>query len=861
MKYCPNCGSGLNDNADFCQQCGFRIRKKGAQQINRKKFNGKRINTQTLVLSALICVLFVGCILVGISLLSNMKDKKYSDQLSAANELLKSKEYQQAADTYEELTKKNPESKDAYKGMAVAYSMLADQTKDEETAVKFRRKAVIGYEKVLEYDNSDELVRKDIINQYDVLLAYEDNHGNAEESHEIQKQLEKHKNAYAKANSEEKDSESYSSGSTQQVLEAEQYEYDTEEEDTVVAKKDAVAQEEKRSILLDYYNNTIVKAGPIHDPKRKEAELKYDDLTGEEWYISDGVIGMDFADLDHDGQVEMIVYYTNSKLETLYDRDVRSSNLYADIYKVNDTKTVERVVSAQLSQYMSGSNTSVEKVGILSLDGREYLYCYEYVAGIFANGTTGYYTLYTVDGDSFRRAYVLGQDQLGSAELQFVVETYAGEEEHSTICCARDRLKESDYLDDIPLCDGYLTFDYENRYECDELCWKQIGVNTNVPQDSVSQGADYWNSDAVRGGCAITIAATYSDGMNASMYSETEIRAEYQPDINNTASPNNKAETEIEKAAEQETEQKTEQEVEQDKSLSGNNAYKEILDKLVKQYGNIDAFTNEDEFTSVYGVCYADLLDINNDGKTEMIVICKEKEAEEYITNIYAIRDGKAECVISSNELTSGSMMDETFNVVNTCDRGYMIFTQKGDEVSTIKKFYGFDKESGDFKVLRESDVVEVNDGDGPGLSYSVDGKLISEANGFSEELYAQDEQDTNEWLGQYAFGPSFTLRYWRNTEYVSTDYLSMTIANTSAILSNENAYETFENLLEHYRGQGTHVYNQELIDHEIHADIYSIGFGNTSRGCWVEANIDSGEVIERDYDGNETILYLKEDE
>lgn len=861
MKYCPNCGSGLNDNADFCQQCGFKIRKKGSQHSGRKRRNIGSMNTQTIVLSALICVLIVGCVLVGISLFSNMKGQKYRDQLSAANELLKSKEYQQAADTYEELTKTNPESKDAYKGMAVAYSMLADQTKDEETAVKFRRKAVIGYEKVLEYDHSDELVRKDIINQYSVLLAYEDNHGNAEKSQEIQKQLDKHREAYEKVSTEGNDSKSPSNSGDQPASNPEPNDHENEEEDTVVSKKGAVAQEEKRSILLDYYNNTIVKAGPIHDPKRKEAELKYDDLTGEEWYISDGVIGMDFADLDHDDQVEMIVYYTNSKLETLYDRDVRSSNLYADVYKVNDFNTVDRVVSAQLSQYMSGSNTSVEKAGILSLDGREYLYQYEYVEGIFADGTTGYYTLYTVDGDSFRRAYVLGQDQLGSAELQFVVETYAGEEEHSTICCARDRLKESDYLDDIPLCDGYLTFDYENRYECDELCWKQIGVNTNVPQDSVSQGADYWNSDAVRGGCAITIAATYSDGMNASMYSETEIRAEYQPDINNTASPNNKAETEIEKAAEQETEQKTEQEVEQDKSLSGNNAYKEILDKLVEQYGNIDAFTNEDEFTSVYGVCYADLLDINNDGKTEMIVICKEKEAEEYITNIYAIRDGKAECVISSNELTSGSMMDETFNVVNTCDRGYMIFTQKGDEVSTIKKFYGFDKESGDFKVLRESDVVEVNDGDGPGLSYSVDGKLISEANGFSEELYAQDEQDTNEWLGQYAFGPSFTLRFWRNTEYVSTDYLSMTIANTSAILSNENAYETFENLLEHYRGQGTHVYNQELIDHEIHADIYSIGFGNTSRGCWVEANIDSGEVIERDYDGNETILYLKEDE
>ena len=580
-----------------------------------------------------------------------MKDKKYSDQLSAANELLKSKEYQQAADTYEELTKKNPESKDAYKGMAVAYAMLADQTNDEETAVKFRRKAVIGYEKVLEYDNGDELVRKDIINQYDVLLAYEDNHGNTEESHEIQKQLEKHKNAYEKVNSEEKDSESSSSGSAQQVLEPEQYEYDTEEDDTVVSKKGAVAQEEKRSILLDYYNNTIVKAGPIHDPKRKEAELKYDDLTGEEWYISDGVIGMDFADLDHDDQVEMIVYYTNSKLETLYDRDVRSSNLYADVYKVNDSNTVDRVVSAQLSQYMSGSNTSVEKAGILSLDGREYLYCYEYVAGIFANGTTGYYTLYTVDGDSFRRAYVLGQNELGSADLQFVVETYAGEEEHSTICCAREFGRESDLWDDTPLCDGYITFEYGNRYECDKLCWKQIGVDTNVPRESVSQGADYWNSDVVRGGCAITIAATYSDGMNASMYSETEIRAEYQPAIKNTASTNNEAETETEKEAEQETEKEAEHELDQDKSLSGNSAYKEILDKLVKQYGNIDAFTNEDEFTSVYGVCYADLLDINDDGKTEMIVICKEKEAEEYITNIYAIRDGKAECVISSNEL------------------------------------------------------------------------------------------------------------------------------------------------------------------------------------------------------------------
>lgn len=847
MKYCPNCGSGLNDNADFCQQCGYRVKKKGSQTIKKPKSG--RVNTQTLVLYALICVLSVACILVGISLFSNMKDKKYRDQLSVADELLKSKKYQQAADTYEELSKTNPEREEAYKGMAVAYSMLADQTDDEETAVEFRRKAVTGYEKVLEYDDSDELVRKDIINQYSVLLSYEENHGNAEQSYEIQKQLEKHQNAYKKVNSEGKNSESPSNGGAQQASNSKQNDQDEEEEDTSVSKKEAVSQEENSAILLDYFNNTIVKAGPIHDPKRKEAELKYDELTGVEWYISDGIIGMDFADLDHDGQIEMIVYYTTSSVETIYDEDVRSSNLYADVYRVNDSKTVERVVSAQLSEFMSGSNTSVEKAGILSLDGREYLYHYEYVEGIFANGTAGYYTLYTVDDDSFRRAFELGQDELGSADLQFVVKTYVGEEEHSTVCCARDYGRESDYWDDTPLCDGYLTYDYGNRFECDQLCWKQIGIDISVPRDSISQGADYWNSDVVRGGCSIIITASNFNGSTASMYSETEIRAEYQPDINNMVTSKNEADKENEKDAEQ------------DKSISGNNAYKVILDNLVKQYGNLDVFTNEDEFTSVYGVCYADLVDINYDGKSELIVICKDKEAEEYLTSIYTMRNGKAECVISSNELTSGSMMDETFTLVNTDDSGYMIFTEKGDEVDTIKRFYGFDKENGEFGVLRESDVIGENNSGGWSLAYSVDGKLISEGDGLDEELYELEEQDTNEWLGQYAYGPSFTLRFWRDPAYVSTDYLNMAIANTSAFLNNEKAYKTLENLLGHYHNLGTHVYNVELIDNIIHADINTIGFGNTSRVCWVEANIDSYEVIERDYAGNENILYLKEDE
>ena len=88
-----------------------------------------------------------------------------------------------------------------------------------------------------------------------------------------------------------------------------------------------------------------------------------------------------------------------------------------------------------------------------------------------------------------------------------------------------------------------------------------------------------------------------------------------------------------------------------------------------------------------------------------------------------------------------------------------------------------------------------------------------------------------------------------------------MVIDNTNAILKNDKAFKTFEKLLKYYRGQGTHVYNQELIDNTIYADIYSIGFGNISRVYWIEANIESGEVIERDYDNNETVLYLKEDE
>lgn len=865
MNYCPNCGDKIKGEPCYCRKCGKRL----DVQADTAALSGRstdatreKYDLKTKMLTLLIVLLSIGCIIVGFLLFTSFKEQKAEEGLAVADQYLQDKEYKKAADTYKAIIRTSPRSAKAYKGLGDTYVIMADQTDDEQESINLRKEAASAYEKVLEFDSDYVEVRNEIIVQYNIILIHLENQGDEEEAKNISEMIEKHRES-----GKEADPEQLKENSLTESSEKTERKKDTESNKPI--SDSALSEAEIRQIFEDYYYTNIVSSGILNDQERKEGVLTSDNYmtSAVEWYVRSGVIGMDLADLDNDGINEMIVYYLDTKTVTINDIQRKASFIYADIFAIKESKEVERVVSAQLSENTLGMNTSVEKVGVIELNGKEYLYHYEYLNGIFGNGTAGYYVLYTIENGQFRCAYILGQNGIGSTDLQFVVQTYTDADKYTTVCCARDQSADSNPWEDLPLSSDYIIFDYENRYDCDQVCWKQLGLEENAPRDSISNGADYWNTDLVRGGCAYIIASSNieygSDGQTAYMYSEIENRTEYRmnADPQESDKPETKKETqETEANADKEEEKKGESTAgitaADNQKTQSSTAFEEVLNELTQQYGEMSIYTDEDVITSVNGVCYADLIDFNKDGTSELVVLCKKKDESDYTGYIYAIRDGNAKCIFSSNELTSGPSLYEEFVIANTTEHGYVIISNKGDDVDAINKIYGFDKEGKEFGLLRDSELVGEQGSNGWSMEYSINGELIAKSDGISVDLSQRKEQETLEWLGNYAIGPSFTISYWRDETYVSKDYLENTIQSTKEFIGNANAYEALEKLRKHYFDQGGCVYYQVIDGNVIHADVYTIGVGNLSRVCWVDAEIDTGKIIESDTDGKKAEYY-----
>ena len=208
MKYCPGCGTVMSDDAVFCRQCGRKMRTTKNSHEKTKPRSGYR--TQIVILTALICVLSVSCMVVGILLYRDLKNRKTQEQLLSAEQYLKEQDYQQAENAYKEAVRTSPQNKEAYKGLAETYKQMADQTGDEPESVKMRKKAVEAYEKALEIDNEDEAVRNEIIIQYNILLAYAEEHEEealVRETRESIEKVKKQETKKAPKESEEKTEE------------------------------------------------------------------------------------------------------------------------------------------------------------------------------------------------------------------------------------------------------------------------------------------------------------------------------------------------------------------------------------------------------------------------------------------------------------------------------------------------------------------------------------------------------------------------------------------------------------------------------------------------------------------------------
>lgn len=661
MYYCPKCGKPVTETSAFCPNCGKKLKRNNTSKSSGSGFFGS-LKKQDIFMLLLICALLAGCIWVGSQLFigaknkqeekqnSKQNNKQLEEQLSEADRQLANNEYQQAVDTYERVSQTNPDSKEAHLGLARTYAKMADQTEDEEESANLRRKAVASYEKVLDIDVYDVQVRNEIIVQYNIILIYAKKHEDTEMIREIEEKIEVVNNIENNTDSDEAKESNNQQNSDQQNSDAavtvgKDKEVQEAEDSVKVTETDKV---EARALFEEYYRDSIIPGGTVIDQQRKETVLSSGSFSAadEEWCLREGLIGMDLADLDSDGQIEMIVYHMDIGSYTSYDGPFRASSIYADIYRVNETKEVERAVSAGLSDNLPGSNTCIEKIGIAEFNEKEYLFRYEYLNGIFANGVAGYYTLYTLDDGQFRKAYVLGQRDLGSANLFFAVDTYTGEEAYETICCARDESENNNPFGDYTLIDDYLIFNYGNRYECDVLCWKQLGVTDSVSKDSISEGADYWNSELVRGGFSLVITSSdidYNDSQTAYMYSELENRTEYP--ASTKAEVKQEKKNESEKQTDSESPVTYDEVIEQYREVLKSDLSEDTVTAFQEKYSMLNYNLIQDAKLNDQGLCYC-TLDVNHDGVDELLInyaIAQDTDenGSEIFYSLYTQKDGR----------------------------------------------------------------------------------------------------------------------------------------------------------------------------------------------------------------------------
>ena len=299
-------------------------------------------------------------------------------------------------------------------------------------------------------------------------------------------------------------------------------------------EKAAAEKQEKtdsHQIYAQYFREILIPKMGVANTERLEGTISWSDTVQSSWHERKGIIGADFADLDADEQDEMIVcYFVNERVQ---ESDPSVVLLNADVYKLSDCNEVIGCGTVKLADFY-GESGALDKVGILQLNGKEYLYHHEYEIGIIATGWRGYYTLYTMENRAVRKAYVLGNPELGSSEELFLVEIYSDNEKCERVCYAN--ASSPDFYDyyrsaGIEFADNCIEYNGLNRYECDSICWKQLGVDIDVPKDSISEEPDYWNSSIARGGSSLVIMpkGSYNANDSIDVYSEMEIRSELLP--------------------------------------------------------------------------------------------------------------------------------------------------------------------------------------------------------------------------------------------------------------------------------------------------------------------------------------------
>ena len=168
-----------------------------------------------------------------------------------------------------------------------------------------------------------------------------------------------------------------------------------------------------------------------------------------------------------------------------------------------------------------------------------------------------------------------------------------------------------------------------------------------------------------------------------------------------------------------------------EKLISNDLAYKEyakIVNNLINTYGKI-RIKNDTYF--VLGLCYAELIDFNNDGIEELYVIYSEESddyAPKYTYEVYGCQNSKIEKLSNGEPYgTDGGIKHAIISQYN--NQKYVV--TGGSDAFSFEYYYGFNSD-GKFELIKSFECEDFSEG-----VFKIDGKEVNDS---------QWNKDSEEW-------------------------------------------------------------------------------------------------------------------
>lgn len=252
---------------------------------------------------------------------------------------------------------------------------------------------------------------------------------------------------------------------------------------TTADKKTSMVRAETLTNGFDYnYTNIYLEEDPsyypfIHDELRPQLGMVSQDTVHTVldsaqifdkvgWSQKTGLLGADIIDFNQDGTEDLLLYSIEHSDQTGMERYM---SLYVSIYSMDADHTIYLVTKERILDQLMDFAYERCRLGLMELDGKQYLYVEDDSTSYFANGGGVSYTwYYLTDDGTLRPRWKIGHTCGGSSCLaNSLLDYYAhGEGEVYTLCTGgafRRMDRWADYQG--PSCDEYvLTADGEHRF-------------------------------------------------------------------------------------------------------------------------------------------------------------------------------------------------------------------------------------------------------------------------------------------------------------------------------------------------------------------------------------------------------------